>query len=58
MENELIMNGKAPTHEMTLNWLEACADKWADDPAAFAARRGFSVLDRASLTNVQLEDKS
>jgi hypothetical protein len=58
MENELIMNGKAPTHEMTLNWLEACADKWADDPATFASRRGFSVLDRASLTNVQLEDKS
>ena len=32
--------------------------KWADDPATFASRRGFSVLDRASLTNVQLEDKS
>ena len=58
MENELIVKGKAPTHEMTINWLEACADKWADDPAEFASRRGFSVLDRASLTNVQLEDKS
>lgn len=57
MENELIMNGKAPTHEMTLNWLEACADKWADDPAKFAASRGFSVLDKTSLTN-KLEDKS
>ena len=58
MENELISKGQAPTHEMTLKWLEACADKWADDPAEFASRRGFSVLDRASLTNVQLEDKS
>ena len=51
MEGELIESGKAPTHEMTLRWLEACADKWQDDPAKFAARRGFSVFDRSSLTN-------
>ena len=52
MENQLISEGKAPTHEMTMWWLEACADKWAEDPAKFAARRGFSVFDHASLTNV------
>lgn len=52
LEAELIENGKAPTHEMTLRWLEACADKWQDDPAKFAARRGFSVFDRSSLTNL------
>lgn len=57
-ERELISDGKAPTHEMTMRWLEACADKWADDPATFAARRGFSVFDPTSLTNVLLEDKS
>jgi hypothetical protein len=51
MEGELIESGKAPTHEMTLRWLEACADKWQEDPAKFAARRGFSVFDRSSLTN-------
>lgn len=51
MENQLISNGQAPTHEMTMRWLEACADKWANDPAKFAARRGFSVFDRSSLTN-------
>ena len=51
MENQLISNGTAPTHEMTMRWLEACADKWAEDPAKFAARRGFSVFDRSSLTN-------
>jgi hypothetical protein len=51
MEAELIESGKAPTHEMTLRWLEACADKWQDDPAKFASRRGFSVFDRSSLTN-------
>ncbi len=51
MENQLISNGTAPTHEMTMRWLEACADKWANDPAKFAERRGFSVFDRSSLTN-------
>ena len=51
MEKELISKNIAPTHEMTMRWLEACADKWAEDPAIFAARRGFSVFDRSSLTN-------
>jgi hypothetical protein len=51
MENQLISSGTAPTHEMTLCWLEACANKWQQDPATFAARRGFSVFDRSSLTN-------
>ena len=52
MEAELIEQGKAPTHEMTMRWLERCADLWQDDPAKFAARRGFSVFDRSSLTNL------
>ena len=59
LENELISQGKAPTHEMTLKWLEACADKWQDDPAKFAAYRGFSLFDPTSLTNTpQVTDQS
>jgi len=58
MENQLISQGQAPTHEMTMRWLEACADKWADDPAKFAARRGFSVFDRSSLTNSPLLEQA
>lgn len=58
MENQLISNGNAPTHEMTMRWLEACADKWANDPAKFAARRGFSVFDRSSLTNSPLLEQA
>lgn len=58
MENQLISEGRVPTHEMTMQWLEACADKWEKDPATFAARRGFSVFDPTSLTNHILEDKS
>jgi len=59
MENQFISEGKAPTHEMTMRWLEACADKWEKDPETFAARRGFSVFDKSSLTNTPLlEDAS
>ena len=57
-ENELMKNGKAPTHEMTMRWLEACADKWEKDPEIFANRRGFTLLDKQSLTNTKkLENK-
>ena len=59
MENDLISKGVAPTHEMTVKWLEACADKWADDPEKFAQYRGFSLLDQQSLTNTpQISDQS
>ena len=59
MENELISKGNAPTHEMTMRWLEACADKWAKDPEIFAARRGFTVYDETSLTNrLEFKDTS
>jgi len=51
MENQMISEGSAPTHEMTVRWLEACAEKWEKDPEVFAARRGFSVFDETSLTN-------
>jgi hypothetical protein len=58
MENQLISEGKAPTHEMTMRWLEACADKWEKDPETFAARRGFSVFDKSSLTNTPLLEEA
>ena len=58
-ENELMKEGKAPTHEMTMRWLEACADKWEGDPQKFAERRGFTLLDKQSLTNTKkLESKT
>ena len=58
-ENELMKEGKAPTHEMTMLWLEACADKWEGDPQKFAERRGFTLLDKQSLTNTKkLESKT
>lgn len=58
-ENEIIKEGKAPEHHHTVQWLEACAEKWAHCPAAFANSRGFDIFDPTSLTNTpQLEDNS
>ena len=57
MERKILEAGRAPTHDMTVKWLEACADKWQNDPVNFAANRGFTTFDRSSLTNTpQLED--
>ena len=49
MENKLMAEGKAPTHEMTMRWLEACADKFSPDAEKFAERRGFKLYDEDSL---------
>jgi len=49
MENKLMAEGKAPTHEMTMQWLEACADKFSSDAEKFAQRRGFKLYDEDSL---------
>ena len=49
IENELIQNGQAPSHEMTIEWLEKCADKFQDCAERFAESRGFKVLDEKSL---------
>ena len=50
-ENKMIGDGIAPSHEMTMQWLEACADKFEGDAKIFAERRGFKILDEQSLTN-------
>ena len=55
----LVKEGKAPEHHHTVQWLEACADKWAHCPGDFANSRGFDILDRTSLTNTpQIEDQT
>lgn len=58
LESQLLARGEAPTHEMTVIWLEACAKKWQKNPETFAARRGFSVFDRSSLTNSPLLERA
>ena len=53
IENEMIQNGSAPSPEMTVEWLEKCADKFQDCSERFAARRGFKILDEKSLTQAE-----
>ena len=57
MENKLIKEGKAPTHEMTMQWLEACADKFSGEAEKFAERRGFKLYDEESLNTKLLDNK-
>lgn len=51
IENELITNGQAPSHEMTIEWLDKCADKFEDCSIKFAESRGFIPLDEKSLAH-------
>ena len=55
MENEMMDKGLAPTHEMTMQWLEACADKFQGDAEKFAERRGFTLYDEKSLNTKLIE---
>ena len=57
MENKLMKEGKAPTHEMTMVWLEACADKFSGDAEKFAERRGFKLYDEESLNTKLIDNK-
>ena len=57
MENDMMNSGKAPTHEMTMQWLEACAAKFSKDAEAFAERRGFKLYDEESLNTKLIDNK-
>lgn len=51
-EVELLREGKAPTHEHTMQWMEALAEKWKDCPRKFSERRGLTLIDNQSLANL------
>jgi len=57
MENDMMASGKAPTHEMTMQWLEACAAKFSQDANKFAERRGFKLYDEESLNTKLIDNK-
>ena len=57
MENKLMDENKAPTHERTMQWLEACADKFSGESVKFAERRGFKLYDEDSLNTKLLDNK-
>jgi hypothetical protein len=57
IENDMMAEGKAPTHEMTMQWLEACAAKFSQDANKFAERRGFKLYDEESLNTKLIDNK-
>lgn len=52
-EDALLGENKAPTHAMVMRWLEACADRYADNPIVYAQARGFTPLDKESLISLE-----
>ena len=57
MEQEILEAGQEPTHEMTMQWLEACAVKFSKDANKFAERRGFKLYDEQSLNTKLIDNK-
>jgi hypothetical protein len=57
LENDMMDKGQAPTHEMTMQWLEACAAKFSQDANKFAERRGFKLYDEESLNTKLIDNK-
>jgi len=49
LERELITDSKMPTHQMTLNWLNNLADKYAGCAEKYAKYKGMSLMDAQSL---------
>ena len=61
METKILEDGREPTHEMTMKWLEACADKFVECAGKSAKSRGYVLLDEQSLSNnkyIKMADKS
>lgn len=48
-EQEMLNKQQEPLHEVTIHWLEACADKFANNAVIFAQSRGLVPLDPTSL---------
>jgi len=57
MEQEILEAGQEPTHEMTMQWLEACAVKFSKDAKKFAERRGFTLYDKQSMNTKLIDNK-
>ena len=57
IEQEILEAGQEPTHEMTMQWLEACAVKFSKDAKKFAERRGFTLYDKQSMNTKLIDNK-
>jgi hypothetical protein len=48
-ELNMIQEGNQPTHKMTLDWLEACANEFQHNPELYAAWRGMTIQEKIAL---------
>jgi hypothetical protein len=53
-EMALMEKGEIPTHQMTLDWLLACAEEFKNNPESYALWRGLKIHDKGSLTDVSM----
>lgn len=56
-ESELLANGKAPSHDMIILWLEALAEKYSDAPREYIKRRGLIQKDESTILEVTGNDR-
>jgi hypothetical protein len=56
-EGEMLANGEEPTFEMTMEWLNHCADRFTGCGAKSAFNRGLIALDDLSLVKELSYDK-
>jgi hypothetical protein len=56
-EGEMLANGEEPTFEMTMEWLNHCADRFAGCGVKSAFSRGLTALDDLSLVKELSYDK-
>ena len=57
-ENQMIKNGKNPSHEMTLEWLNECVSVFQNNSKVFAQKRGFKLIDEKSLLTHEKNKKN
>ena len=55
-EKQVFDSGKRPDHRMIVEFLEQCAERWADAPSKFAKSRGFQTLDYGSLLTHEVSE--
>ena len=45
-EEEMFKQGKEPSHEMIMNFLESCYEKFKGSSQKYAEKRGFKLFDK------------
>jgi hypothetical protein len=52
LEQELMNKGIAPTHDMVIDWLNKCAEKYIDNPEKYIKDRGMLIFNEKSIVEL------